>query len=1639
MISEILGERIVNIYSILSRVAFALILAVVAVSLNLGNATAASRIFKLHLKNGTKKSVYFKIVQQNGKRYCYEGSPGLGANLGPVRPDGHTTITIARIQGHGCDGQQGRFGIIPSGHSQVQLFNFSNGGGLALSNGPTKYIGKLSAKQRDESYTWFMLPAKANVPKTTFHRNNSRIFNLHLKNGTNRSVYFTVNRHSSRCYEGNVRLGSRLGPVAPGRQATIKIARVQGHGCNGKQGEFAITPSGQRQFQKFSFSNSGGLALGNVPNAYSGKLSGKSTYDESFTWTMGKKVANTGNPTIIRNASRIFKLHLKNGTRRSVYFTLSRRYSQCYEGNVRLGTRLGPVAPGRQATITLARIQGHGCNGKQGEFAVTPSGQSQFQKFTFNNGGNLSVANEPDAYDGVLGAKSSYDESYTWTMKPCPQGGCAFRKGQIASSNKNRIFKLHLKNNMARSIYFTVDRRFHSCYEGNLKPGASIGPVGPGRKTTIVLARIQGHGCDGKQGVFAIQPSGRSQIQKFSFSNEGQLAFTNEPNQYYSNLSPKSRYDASYTWAVKPCPATGCVLKAKAGGPRTSGDGRDYNRIFDFHLVNATTKPTTFTLSRKGQSCYEGNLPIGRSTPVIPPYAGFTIRLARIQGHGCDGKQGRFGIEVSGQREVQYLNFDNAGHLALTNYPDQYYGELSNKNTYDESYTWSLKPLDTSVKHSKTYRIRHAVSSKYLIQGYRGNRDDKRNVEVQPLAQADNNYRWILRPVGGGWFNFVNMKTGLVLTWDGDDLNVSNWGLASNPSPNKRGNRIFNLHVKNNTNVPITYYLSRQNSNCYEGTPKLGDWIGPIQPGGRSTIRLARIQGHGCDGKQGVFEIQPDKFSGVQKFSFSNNGGLDLVNEPSAYLSKLSNKSRRDESYTWTVNNCPSTGCVYEQYKDEKQLGSRSQQWKYVKQANNSYAIINRGNNRALEQAYHGRRGDKVNVTTDGGGTWFFESVGAADMARLTIESVKAIKASSGQDAGTQVLFAGIEAVAEIGIGVASGGLGTAALKTASSVGSKAAANALARKALKEVAEKIAKEATEAALKKAGKSVLWNSTKKFAKKKVSEKFTKKALLQDAAKKAAKARALAIANGQTAAPAAESLTELAFNKIYGESPDQLDIHVNGVSVWPNGGRDWRNIKSQQTRVVNTDFIFQRRRGLAMQLVEYDSGSGDDNLGWIFLDTEDLTVPLRFEEVLVVNKSEKSVYLVTFRVEPLETTAAQAAEAKAVRQRIAQNEKSQAPELKPETPNRGTGGGQQGGGQPGQYAQAQSCSVHGSVKSKNSGNRSTKLRFTNKGSENIKVYWINYQGKDSDYGNGAGPQINVAPGKTGKIDAYRGFVFVVKDAQNNCLGIAQTRGSRNGYAFGKVAQTTGGQTPPPPAAPDRSAGHDQNAQACSARGSMVSKNQGNRPAKLSISNTGATAIKVYWIDYQGKNSDYGNGNGPQISVAPGKTSKIDAYRGFVFAVHDDFNKCLGIAEIRESRNSYSFVGTNPASDDNNVVIRDSNDGSSTRAQIKADLNECGNNSDTTKRMAGCSRVIANPNATPVDRDSAYYNRGYVRCHVEPNNKDDAISDIYTAMQQSRASTQRFQKFLAGLKFYTGPVDGNQRNENYEAVKRYIDSGC
>ena len=177
----------------------------------------------------------------------------------------------------------------------------------------------------------------------------------------------------------------------------------------------------------------------------------------------------------------------------------------------------------------------------------------------------------------------------------------------------------------------------------------------------------------GKKGWFSIKPSSifNEQPQTFNFNNGGILTFNQQTTYYKSSLSLKDPHDGSYTWSIQ--------------GPWDTIPKCNEFRCFQLYLENATKAPVELAVTPG--LCYQGT--IGNFT--IEPEEQHQISLARVQGHGCNGKNGYFSINpVNKFGEVkQNLQFDNGAVLSTTNSPVQYKSYLSGRDLAN-TYTWTI-------------------------------------------------------------------------------------------------------------------------------------------------------------------------------------------------------------------------------------------------------------------------------------------------------------------------------------------------------------------------------------------------------------------------------------------------------------------------------------------------------------------------------------------------------------------------------------------------------------------------------------------------------------------------------------------------------------------------------------------------------------------------------------------------------------------------------------------------------------------------------------------------------------------------------------------------------------------------------------
>lgn len=131
-------------------------------------------------------------------------------------------------------------------------------------------------------------------------------------------------------------------------------------------------------------------------------------------------------------------------------------------------------------------------------------------------------------------------------------------------------------------------------------------------------------------------------------------------------------------------------------------------------------------------------------------------------------------------------------------------------------------------------------------------------------------------------------------------------------------------------------------------------------------------------------------------------------------------------------------------------------------------------------------------------------------------------------------------------------------------------------------------------------------------------------------------------------------------IIDDTDDNLEIEINGSSVWPNGGNDHRDISKGETKPVGVTFLFDRTKGIDIGLIEYDYASADDDMGHLKFTTDNLQLTESYDQAFIMEKDEGSLYSVDFSIQPLSSKpTAQMAEynrAQAACDRVAEAERA-----------------------------------------------------------------------------------------------------------------------------------------------------------------------------------------------------------------------------------------------------------------------------------------------------------------------------------------------------------------------------------------------
>jgi hypothetical protein len=112
------------------------------------------------------------------------------------------------------------------------------------------------------------------------------------------------------------------------------------------------------------------------------------------------------------------------------------------------------------------------------------------------------------------------------------------------------------------------------------------------------------------------------------------------------------------------------------------------------------------------------------------------------------------------------------------------------------------------------------------------------------------------------------------------------------------------LRIQNDSDYYITYTVPQEGWNCCDGDFQRGAVFESVDPHSTSDYyTYGRTEGHGCDGRQGQFQLLPSfptYRAEPQQFDFDSNGTIQLTPGPTPnYASQLIHDGGTD--YTWKV------------------------------------------------------------------------------------------------------------------------------------------------------------------------------------------------------------------------------------------------------------------------------------------------------------------------------------------------------------------------------------------------------------------------------------------------------------------------------------------------------------------------------------------------------------------------------------------------------------------------------------------------------------------------------------------------------------------------------------------------------------------
>jgi hypothetical protein len=107
------------------------------------------------------------------------------------------------------------------------------------------------------------------------------------------------------------------------------------------------------------------------------------------------------------------------------------------------------------------------------------------------------------------------------------------------------------------------------------------------------------------------------------------------------------------------------------------------------------------------------------------------------------------------------------------------------------------------------------------------------------------------------------------------------------------------LHIVNYFSDTVSVSVTNDQWNCCD-LPQRGQVVGAISPGGVVDLPYVRTGGHGCDGKQGQFQLAiTTPSTGLVNFDFDSNGNIEFT-PPWPVPPQISAALRHENDGTYT-------------------------------------------------------------------------------------------------------------------------------------------------------------------------------------------------------------------------------------------------------------------------------------------------------------------------------------------------------------------------------------------------------------------------------------------------------------------------------------------------------------------------------------------------------------------------------------------------------------------------------------------------------------------------------------------------------------------------------------------------------------------